>query len=69
MEEHAKVAILLDFYAVAHNETAPDTDLYYNSDYTLGEIASQLNISSPGRIRRREEREEHPKEFEDKLAM
>ena len=49
MEEYAKVAILLDFYGqLLTPRQYQILDLYYNSDYTLGEIASQLNISRQG---------------------
>jgi len=49
VEEHAKVAILLDLYGqLLTPRQYQILDLYYNSDYTLGEIAAQLNISRQG---------------------
>lgn len=49
MEEYTKIAILLDFYGqLLTSRQYQILDMYYNSDYSLGEIASQLNISRQG---------------------
>jgi predicted DNA-binding protein YlxM (UPF0122 family) len=69
VEEHAKVAILLDFYGqLLTPRQYQILDLYYNSDYTLGEIASQLNISRQGVYDGVKKGKNTLKEFEDKLG-
>lgn len=69
MEEYAKVAILLDFYGqLLTSRQYQILDLYYNSDYTLGEIASQLNISRQGVYDGVKKGKKILKEFEEKLG-
>ncbi len=49
MDEFYEVSILLDFYGQMITKRQFDIlDLYYNSDYSLGEIAQQLSISRQG---------------------
>ena len=49
MEELFKVSLLLDFTARCLQKRQFDIlDLYYNSDYSLGEIAEELEISRQG---------------------
>jgi predicted DNA-binding protein YlxM (UPF0122 family) len=49
MDEFYTVSILLDFYGQMVTKRQYDIlDLYYNSDYSLGEIAEELNISRQG---------------------
>lgn len=69
MEEYAKVAILLDLYGqLLTPRQYQILDLYYNSDYTLGEIASQLNISRQGVYDGVKKGKKALKELEDKLG-
>jgi len=69
VEEYAKVAILLDFYGqLLTPRQYQILDLYYNSDYTLGEIASQLNISRQGVYDGVKKGKTTLKEFEKKLG-
>lgn len=49
MDELHVVGLLLDFYGQMLTKRQYDTlDLYYNGDYSLGEIAAELNISRQG---------------------
>lgn len=70
MEEYAKVAILLDFYGQLLTQRQYQIlDLYYNSDYTLGEIASQLNISRQGVHDGLKKGKKTLEELEEKLGL
>jgi predicted DNA-binding protein YlxM (UPF0122 family) len=69
VEEYAKVAILLDLYGqLLTPRQYQILDLYYNSDYTLGEIASQLNISRQGVYDGVKKGKKTLKELEEKLG-
>jgi len=49
MDEFYEVSLLLDFYGQMITKRQYDIlDLYYNSDYSLGEIAQELSISRQG---------------------
>ncbi|NLH96200.1 MAG: YlxM family DNA-binding protein [Clostridiaceae bacterium] len=49
MKELFRVSLLLDFYGQMLTKRQYDVlDLYYNSDYTLAEIAEELDISRQG---------------------
>ncbi len=49
MDEFYAVSMLLDFYGQMVTKRQYDIlDLYYNSDYSLGEIAEELDISRQG---------------------
>jgi len=49
MDEFYAVSMLLDFYGQMVTKRQYDIlDLYYNGDYSLGEIAEELDISRQG---------------------
>lgn len=49
MDDLYQVSLLLDFYGQLITKRQFDIlDLHYNSDYSLGEIARELNISRQG---------------------
>ena len=49
MDELYTISLLLDFYGQMVTKRQYDIlDLHYNSDYSLGEIAQELNISRQG---------------------
>jgi len=49
MDETYKMSMLLDFYGQLITKRQHEVlDLYYNSDYSLGEIAEELKISRQG---------------------
>ncbi|NLN64109.1 MAG: hypothetical protein GX144_01630 [Clostridiaceae bacterium] len=70
MEECAEVAMMLDFYGqlLTHRQYEI-LDLYYNSDFSLGEIAGQLNISRQGVYDSVKKGKEALKRFEEKLGL
>jgi len=69
VEEYAKVEILLDLYGqLLTPRQYQILDLYYNSDYTLGEIAAQLNISRQGVYDGVKKGKKTLKELEEKLG-
>ncbi len=49
MDELFKISLLLDFYGQMLTKRQYEIlDLHYNSDYSLGEIAEELDISRQG---------------------
>ncbi|MDY3929251.1 MAG: sigma factor-like helix-turn-helix DNA-binding protein [Clostridia bacterium] len=70
MSKDLSVGVLMDFYSDLLTEKQRDTlDLYYNKDYSLAEIAEDLEISRQG-VRdfiKRGEKQLH--DFEETLKM
>ena len=49
MDKNVEISMLLDYYAPLLTDKQKNiTDLYYNCDYSLGEIADNLEISRQG---------------------
>ncbi|MBP7177231.1 MAG: hypothetical protein KBA53_13580 [Thermoclostridium sp.] len=70
MEECTEIAILLDFYGqLLTSRQYEILDLHYNSDFSLGEIAGQLNISRQGVYDGVKKGKEALHQFEEKLGL
>ena len=70
MSKDLSVSVLLDFYSELLTQKQRDTmDLYYNSDYSLAEIAQHLDISRQGVRDFIKRGEKQLYEFEDKLKL
>ncbi len=70
MSKDLSVSVLMDFYSELLTEKQRDTmDLYYNQDYSLAEIAQNLDISRQGVRDFIKRGEKQLVEFEEKLGM
>lgn len=70
MSKDLSISILLDFYGELLTEKQRDTlDLYYNSDFSLAEIAQNTDISRQGVRDFIKRGEKQLLEFEEKLKM
>ena len=70
MSKDLSVGVLMDFYSELLTEKQRDTmDLYYNQDYSLAEIAQNLDISRQGVRDFIKRGEKQLYEFEEKLGM
>lgn len=70
MSKDLSVGILMDFYGELLTDKQRDTlDLYYNRDYSLAEIAQDIDISRQGVRDFIKRGEKQLLEFEEKLGM
>ena len=70
MDECTEIAMLLDFYGQLLTPRQYEIlDLHYNSDFSLGEIAGQLNISRQGVYDGVKKGKEALRQFEQKLGL
>lgn len=70
MSKDLSVGILMDFYGELLTDKQRDTlDLYYNRDYSLAEIAQDIDISRQGVRDFIKRGEKQLIEFEEKLGM
>lgn len=70
MDECTEIAMLLDFYGQLLTQRQYEIlDLHYNSDFSLGEIAGQLNISRQGVYDGVKKGKETLRKFEQKLGL
>ena len=70
LEKNLFFSVLYDYYGSLLKENqAIVIDLYYNQDFSLGEIAEELNISRAGIHDTLKRAEKNLTEFEEKLSL
>lgn len=70
LEKNLFFSVLYDYYGNLLKENqAIVIDLYYNQDFSLGEIAEELNISRAGIHDTLKRAEKNLVEFEEKLSL
>ncbi len=70
MSKDFNISILMDFYGGLLTQKQVDAlDCYYNQDYSLQEIAENMNISRQGARDFIKRGEKQLADFEDKLAL
>lgn len=70
MDKVAKLGLLIDFYGNLLTEKQLNIiDMYYNNDYSLGEISENLGISRQGVFDSLKRTENILFSFEDKLKL
>jgi predicted DNA-binding protein YlxM (UPF0122 family) len=70
MDNVYEISLLLDFYGqLLTTRQYEILDLHYNNDYSLGEIADQLNISRQGVFDNIKRAKATLNEFETKLGL
>ena len=70
LEKNLHFSVLYDYYGSLLKENqATVIDLYYNQDFSLGEIAEELSISRAGIHDTLKRAEKNLTEFEEKLSL
>ena len=70
MDNNFELSMLLDFYGSLLTDKQRDiADLYYNGDYSLGEIAQDLQISRQGVRDSLKRAETQLRSFEEKIGF
>lgn len=70
MDKVAEISLLLDFYGQLLTDRQYEIlDLHYNNDYSLGEIAEQLDISRQGVFDNLKRSKAALDKFEEKLGL
>ncbi|QSX06577.1 hypothetical protein JYG23_03730 [Sedimentibacter sp. zth1] len=70
LEKNLFFSILFDYYgSLLKKNQAIIIDLYYNQDFSLGEIAEQLNMSRAGIYDTLKRAEKNLTEYEEKLCL
>lgn len=70
MNKVYEISLLLDFYGQLLTDRQYEIlDLHYNNDYTLSEIAEQLNISRQGVFDNEKRARAQLNEYEEKLGL
>ena len=70
LEKNLQFSVLYDYYGSLLKENqATVIDLYYNQDFSLGEIAEELGISRAGIHDTLKRAEKNLTEFEEKLSL
>lgn len=70
LEKNLYFSVLYDYYGSLLKENqATVIDLYYNQDFSLGEIAEELGISRAGIHDTLKRAEKNLTEFEEKLSL
>ena len=70
MAKNLNMTILLDIYGQLLTEKQRDvTDMYYNEDFSLSEIADEVNISRQGVLASIKQGERHLEKYENQLGI
>ncbi|MFA9423849.1 MAG: YlxM family DNA-binding protein [Sedimentibacter sp.] len=70
LEKNFKYSILFDYYGdLLKDNQSNIIDMYYNQDYSLSEIAEEMNISRQGVHDALKRAEKSLQEYEDKIKL